>query len=102
MASAVAAGRDGTPLALVQLVTPVLALPLVLSATLSQFSAAVADTEAGFGNVTALRVGVLAGRRVYVLLAGALVLTLNTLLLVVVASRAFAAYYALQVHRRRA
>jgi hypothetical protein len=99
MASAVAAGRGGTLLELVQLVTPVLALPLVLCATLSQFSAAIADTEAGYGNVAALRDGVLSGRVTYVLLglvAGALIVTTSTLLIVVVASRAFAGYYALQ------
>lgn len=51
-------GADGDLLELVRRVAPLLALPLVLCAALSQFSAATADTEAGVGN---LRVP--AGRR---------------------------------------
>lgn len=99
MASAVAAGEDDTLLQLVQLVAPALVLVLVLCAAGSQFSAAVADTEAGVGNIAALGLHRLAGWPSYAVVgavSAALVMTLDTYLIIVVASRAFAAYYALQ------
>jgi hypothetical protein len=74
-------------------------LPLVLCAVLSQFSAATADTEAGVGNLSVLAWRPLTGRRRYVIVgsvAAALAATLGTDVIIVVASRAFAAYYALQ------
>jgi hypothetical protein len=83
----------------VQRVAPLLALPLVLCAVLSQFSAATADTEAGVGNLRAIAWRPLRGRRRYTLVglvAAALAATLATSTIIVVASRAFAAYYALQ------
>jgi hypothetical protein len=99
MADAVAAGKDETLLQLVQLAAPLLALPLVITAAGSQFSAAVADTEASVGNIRSLKLHRLKGRRSYLVIgvaASILVLTLDTFTIVVVASRAFAAYYALQ------
>lgn len=93
------AGADRQLLELVERVAPVLALPLVLSAVLSQFSAATADTEAGVGNLGVIAWSPLRGRRRYVLVgsvAALLATTLSTNVIIVVASRAFAAYYALQ------
>jgi hypothetical protein len=66
---------------------------------LSQFSAATADTEAGVGNLGVIGWAPLRGRRRYLLVGGAgavLAATLATSVIIVVASRAFAAYYALQ------
>lgn len=93
------AGADDQLLELVQRVAPLLALPLVLCAVLSQFSAATADTEAGVGNLDAIAWRPLRGRRRYMLVgvtAATLAATLGTAIIIVVASRAFAAYYALQ------
>jgi hypothetical protein len=92
-------GPDRGLLELVQRVAPVLALLLVLCAVLSQFSAATADTEAGVGNLRVIGWAPLRGRRRYLLVGGAasvLAATLGTSEIIVVASRAFAAYYALQ------
>ena len=86
-------------LELVQRVAPLLALPLVLCAVLSQCSAATADTEAGVGNLRVIGWAPLRGRRRYLLVGGAAAVlagTLGTFVIIVVASRAFAAYYALQ------
>lgn len=92
-------GADRELLELVQRVAPLLALPLVLCAVLSQFSAATADTEASVGNLRVVGWAPLRGRRRYLLVGAAaavLAATLGTSLIIVVASRAFAAYYALQ------
>ena len=48
------AGTDQTLLDITERVLPLLALPLVLSAVLSQFSAATADTVAAGGNLHGL------------------------------------------------
>lgn len=93
------AGADRGLLELVERVAPLLALPLVLCAVLSQFSAATADTEAGVGNLRVIGWAPLRGRRRYLLVGGAAAVlagTLGTSVIIVVASRAFAAYYALQ------
>ncbi|MGH8838289.1 MAG: hypothetical protein ACRDVO_03375 [Jiangellaceae bacterium] len=93
------AGADADLLSLVERVVPLLALPLVLSAVLSQFSAATADTEAGVGNLAVAGWKPLQGRAAYLVIgvpAGVLMATLSTSVIVVVASRAFAFYYALQ------
>lgn len=93
------AGADDDLLGLIERVAPVLALPLVLCAVLSQFSAATADTEAGVGNLAVLGWRPLQGRTGYVVLgmvAAGLAATVATDTIVVVASRAFALYYALQ------
>jgi hypothetical protein len=92
-------GPDRELLELVERAAPLLVLPLVLCAVLSQFSAATADTEAGVGNLSVLAWRPLTGRRRYLivgLVAAALAATLGTNVIIVVASRAFAAYYALQ------
>ncbi len=92
-------GADHQLLELVQRVAPLLALPLVICAVLSQFSAATADTEASVGNLDVIAWQPLRGRRRYMLVglvAAALAATLATSTIIVVASRAFAAYYALQ------
>lgn len=92
------AGADNTLLDITARIAPWLALPLVLSAVLSQFSAAVADTAAADGNLRGLRRW-FTGPRPYLVsgaAAIALAATVPTLIIVAVASRAFAAYYALQ------
>ncbi len=92
-------GNAGELLTFVQSVAPFLALPLVVTAALSQFSAATADTEAGKGNLRVLPLTALHGKVGYVVIglaAAALAASLGTSVIVVVASRAFAAYYALQ------
>jgi hypothetical protein len=88
-------GADQDLLVLVRRVAPMFALPLVLCAVLSQFSAATADTEAGVGNLRVIGWTPLRGRRRYLLVgvsAAILAWTLDTSLIIVVASRAFAAY----------
>jgi hypothetical protein len=92
-------GTDATLLEMVKRVAPALALPLVLCAVLSQLSAATADTEAGVGNLRTVHWAPLKGRLPYALIGAVstiLAATLATSVIIVVASRAFAAYYALQ------
>ena len=92
-------GADGSLLALIERAAPLLALPLVIAAVLSQFSAATADTEAGVGNLQVIGWEAVRGKWGYVLVgafAAVLAATLSTDVIIVVASRAFAAYYALQ------
>jgi len=76
-----------------------LPVPLISAAVLSQFSAAIADTLGGEGNMVEATGGRLTHRISYIIIgAGAIVLTwsANTFQIVALASRAFAAYYALQ------
>lgn len=92
------AGADSTLLDVTARVAPWLAIPLVLSAVLSQFSAAIADTGAADGNLRGLS-SWFSGPRPYLIsgvAAIAIIATLPTLVIVATASRAFAAYYALQ------
>ncbi len=92
------AGADSTLLNITDRVVPWLALPLVLSAVLSQFSAALADTSAADGNMRGLSTW-FTGPRPYLLsgvAAIALAATVPTFTVVAIASRAFAAYYAMQ------
>ena len=92
------AGADDTLLDITRRVAPFLGLPLALSAVLSQFSAATADTAAAEGNLRQL-LRWMSGRRPFLLsgaAAIALAATVPTYTIVAVASRAFAAYYALQ------
>ncbi len=92
------AGADDTLLDITGRVAPVLALPVALSAVLSQFSAGIADTAAADGNLRELS-GWMRGPRPYLvtgLAAVVLAATVPTYTIVAVASRAFAAYYALQ------
>lgn len=93
-----AAGPDTTLLDIIGRATPWLALPLVISAVLSQFSAAIADTEAARGNLIGLskwfkppRPYLLSGAAAIVIAA-----TIPTFTLIMIASRAFAAYYAIE------
>jgi hypothetical protein len=91
-------GPDSTLLDITARIAPWLALPLVLSAVLSQFSAAVADTVAAEGNLRGLS-RFMRGPTPYVVSGGAAVLlaaTTPTFTIVAIASRAFAAYYAIQ------
>ncbi|HEY4266990.1 MAG TPA: hypothetical protein VGM94_02250 [Galbitalea sp.] len=92
------AGTDHTLLDITGRIAPWLALPLVLSAVLSQFSAAIADTAAADGNLRELSKW-FRGPRPY-LISGAAVVVIaafvSELTIVAIASRAFAAYYALQ------
>lgn len=92
------AGADSTLLDVTNRVAPVLALPLVLCALLSQFSAATADTAAADGNLRGLA-SWMTGTRPYLVsgaAAIALAATMPTLTIITIASRAFAAYYAIQ------
>ena len=93
-----AAGADSTLLDITGRIAPWLALPLVLSAVLSQFSAAIADTEAADGNLRGLSGWFRGSRPYWVSGAAAIVIAafVPTLTIVAVASRAFAAYYAIE------
>ncbi len=91
-------GADDTLLQVTDRVAPALALPLVLAAVLSQFSAATADTVAAEGNLRSL-FSWLRNPRQYLLTgiaAIALSATVDTFSIIAIASRAFAAYYAIQ------
>ena len=92
------AGADNTLLDITGRIAPWLALPLVLSAVLSQFSAAIADTAAADGNLRGLNHWFTGPRPYLISGAGAITLaaTVPTLTIVAIASRAFAAYYAIQ------
>ncbi len=84
---------------MMEAVAPVLPLLLVAAALASQFSAAVADTGSSGGLLCELTRGRLSPRQVYALLtAVGLVLTWRADLFEIIAyaSRAFAAYYAVQ------
>ncbi|QYF74367.1 hypothetical protein [Cryobacterium sp. PAMC25264] len=92
------AGADSTLLDITTRIAPWLALPLVLSAVLSQFSAAIADTAAADGNLRGLSRW-FHGPRPYLIsgaAAIAIAATVPTFTIVAVASRAFAAYYAIE------
>jgi hypothetical protein len=92
------AGPDHTLLDITGRIAPWIAIPLVLSAVLSQFSAAIADTAAADGNLRGLNRW-FAGPRPYLISGGAAIVlaaVVPTLTIVAIASRAFAGYYALQ------
>ena len=93
-----AAGVDDTLLDITDRVAPALALPLVLSAVLSQFAAATADTVAADGNLRGLSKWI-HGRRSYLISGAAAIIlaaAVPTFTIIAVASRAFAAYYGIQ------
>ena len=93
------AGTDSSLIAITDRVAPVLVLPLVACAILSQLSAATADTVAARENLHARLPRLLGGGRAYVLtgvVAVVMIWTIPTLTIVTIASRAFAAYYCLQ------
>lgn len=101
MHSASGGQPDAELLGFVQRVAGILALPVVLCAVLSQFSAATADTVAADGNVRVLPGVHVSSRTVFLVIGVAgcsLAATLPTFTLVTVASRAFAAYYGLKAY----
>ncbi|MBL0709687.1 MAG: hypothetical protein JJV99_01530 [Colwellia sp.] len=87
---------------LIDLVTSVSLLfvtPLILAATLSQFSAAVADMLAAVGNISELTKDKLTEKQGYLIVGcGAIILTwtVDTFEVLALASRSFAFYYLLQ------
>ena len=93
---------DGTDLTLLDItarVLPLFTIPVVVTAVLSQFSAATADTVAAKGNLHILTGAHLDKHAAFLLVGAAgivLVWMMPTLAIVTLASRAFAAYYALQ------
>lgn len=90
---------DSGLLLIVQKAAPFMALPLVGAAIFSQFSAAVADTIGGAGNIRDRTDAKIPHKWVYTAILGvALVLTWtsDTQQILVLASRAFALYYAIQ------
>lgn len=92
-------GTDATLLDITERVVPLLSLPLVITAVLSQFSAATADTAAAHGDLHRLLPGPMRGARPYVASGAAAILlvwTVPTFTIIAVASRAFAAYYTIE------
>ncbi|MGB2851844.1 MAG: hypothetical protein WBC01_09285 [Solirubrobacterales bacterium] len=92
------AGPDNDLLDITERVAPLLALPLVLSAVFSQFSAATADTVAAAGNLRGM-IASMTSSRAYLLSGVAAIIlswTVDTFVIITIASRAFAAYYCLQ------
>jgi hypothetical protein len=90
---------DNSLIALVGVGASVLAVPLIIAAALSQFSAAVADTHAATGNMQEVTNGHLKSKWGCVLVGGgaiALTWSAATLEILALASRAFAFYYLLQ------
>jgi hypothetical protein len=75
-----------------------LPVPLVIAAVLSQFSAAVADTIGGGGNMVEATKQHVDSRHAYLLICGIAIMVafFNTLTVLALASRAFAFYYTLQ------
>ena len=75
-----------------------LPVPLVIAAVLSQFSAAVADTIGGGGNMVEATHQHVDDRHAYFLICGVAILVafFKTLTVLALASRAFAFYYTLQ------
>lgn len=84
---------------MMRVVAPILPLLLVLAALSAQFSAAVADTSGSGGLIAEVSRGKISERRAYALLVGfGILLTwvANIFEIISYASRAFAAYYAIQ------
>lgn len=91
-------GPDDTLLDIAGRVVPLLTIPVVITAMLSQFSAATADTVAADGNIRRL-LGDLGRPVIYLSIGGASILLIwvtPTFTIIALASRAFAAYYSLQ------
>ncbi len=91
--------QPSTLLDIVDQALPLLAVPLVICAVLSQLSAATADTAAAEGNLAVVSGHRLSPRVAYLLSGGAAIALcwiVSTAAIVAIASRAFAAYYALQ------
>jgi hypothetical protein len=99
MGTATGDGPDDTLIDITARVVPLLSLPIVLTAVLSQFSAATADTVAAHGNMQHLAARLMRDPRAYIasgVAALIMIWSISTFTLIVVASRAFALYYALQ------
>ncbi len=91
--------NDDSLLAITLVTSSFLVIPLVIAASLSQFSAAVADTLAAAGDLSETTQGKLSEKWAYLLIGITAILltwTANTFELVSLASRAFAFYYLLQ------
>lgn len=90
---------DNSLIELAKFASPLLVVPLIIAAALSQFSAAVADTLSATGNMEEITAHKLKEKFGYILIGGgAICLTwsADTLQIVALASRAFAFYYMLQ------
>jgi hypothetical protein len=90
---------DNSLIALVGVAAALLAIPLIIAAALSQFSAAVADTLAATGNMQETTHGHLNAKWGCILVGGgaiALTWSASTFEILALASRAFAFYYMLQ------
>jgi len=90
---------ENSLIALTGIAAKVLAVPLIVAAALSQFSAAVADTLAATGNMEETTHGHMKSRWGCVFVGGgaiALTWSASTLEIVAIASQAFAFYYLLQ------
>ncbi len=90
---------DNSLIALVGVAAGALAVPLIVAAALSQFSAAVADTLAATGNMQETTHGHLKAKWGCLLVGGgaiALAWSASTTEIIALASRAFAFYYLLQ------
>ncbi len=90
---------DNSLVALTRAIVPFMLAPLIAAAALSQFSAAVADTIAGLGNLKEVAASKISTRAGYLLIGStALIITwsASTLELIAFASRSFALYYLLQ------
>lgn len=90
--------EDNALLSLAGDVSPLLPVPLVIAAVLSQFSAAVADTLSGSGNAVESTRGHVDSRHAIVIICGlaCVICVAPTLTILALASRAFAFYYMLQ------
>ncbi|MEW6997234.1 hypothetical protein AADZ86_05995 [Colwelliaceae bacterium BS250] len=91
--------NDHSLIDLIGTVSLLLVTPLILAATLSQFSAAVADTLAAAGNMTEMSKGKLSQKKGYLIVgigAIALTWTVDTFEVLALASRSFAFYYFIQ------
>lgn len=92
-------GPDPSLLALIERVAPILVLPLVITALLTQLSAALADTVAAGGNLAMIGRSRIGERGAYVVACGGAIAVAwagSLFTVITLASRAFAAYYALQ------
>jgi hypothetical protein len=90
--------EDNALIMLAGKVSALLPVPLVAAAVLSQFSAAVADTIGGGGNLSETTKQHVDSRHAYLIICGVAVMVAfcNTLTVLTLASRAFAFYYTLQ------
>jgi hypothetical protein len=91
--------RDDSLVTLAAKVSILLPVPLIAAAVLSQFSAAVADTLGGEGNMVEATRQKITHRAAYIIMGSGSILlawSASTFQIVALASRAFALYYAIQ------